>query len=154
MRAKKENLFLVTFSDEWKLFFLLKPHNDCPFSALLFTWVSWENPFPSGGHCSFVGVMGRRTDKQSFCPGAAAGASVHQIPALISFLLHLSVGPALLSAVDGWKGPQTERENGVLLHWRLGTQGLPSSQSPYIWLHLFNSYSGGCTLPFTHPLQL
>lgn len=44
------------------------------------------------------------------CPGGIASVSVHQIFSLICYLLHLSVGPALICAADGRKGPQTERE--------------------------------------------
>lgn len=43
------------------------------------------------------------TLNQSFGPGGVAGVSVHQIFSLICSFLHLSVGPALICAVDGGK---------------------------------------------------
>ena len=100
--------------------------------------------------------MGCRADIK---PVLCRAAGVHQIFFLIYFFLHVSVGPALLGAVDGQKGPQTEREWSPALHWRLGTKGLPSSQSPCILPQPFNSYSSCCRLlspihSFSPPFQL
>lgn len=81
-------------------------------SQSYFCLAEWILFHCNGGRCSFVRVMGCRADIKPLllCPGGAAGVSVHQIFSLICFFLHLSVGPALICAVDGGKGPQTERE--------------------------------------------
>ena len=100
-------------------FFLQKLYHNFTLSATLFAYLpcytsAWlsESSFIDGGRSSFVRVMGRSADIKPvlLCPGGAAGVSVHQIFSLICFFLHLSVGPALICAVDGGKGPQTESE--------------------------------------------
>lgn len=108
----------------------------------------------NGGCCSFVRVSGCRADIKPvlLCPRGAAGVSAHQIFPLICFFLHLSVGPALICAVDGGKGPQTEREWSprCIEGWE---QKACHRHSPLVSRR--NSLIAilvavGCYLPFTH----